>query len=53
MPANNLHFTMVGTALGTVKSETGIELNTATLEVNLNQPLTPIEKTLSNCVLGS
>lgn len=52
-PANNLNFTIIGQALATVKSEDGIALDTATLKASPGQKLSPIEKTLSNCILGS
>lgn len=53
IPANNLNVTIVAQALATNKSVKGISLDTSTLEIKEDQMLSPIEKTLSNCVLGS
>lgn len=53
MPANNLNVTIVGQALATNKSVKGISLDTTTLEAKEGTMLSPLEKTLSNCVLGS
>jgi len=53
MPANNVNFSIIGQALALNKTETGIALNTDTLAAVSGQPLSPIEKTVSNCVLGS
>jgi len=53
MPANNLNFAVIGQALATGKSEKGYALDTTTLKAAANQDLSPLEKTLSNCVLGS
>lgn len=53
MPLNNLNFSIIGQALATSATEIGISLNTTTLEATKGQNISPLEKTLSNCVLGS
>jgi len=53
MPANNVNFSIIGQALALNKTELGITLNTDTLATLSGQLISPIEKTLSNCVLGS
>jgi len=53
MPLNNLNLSIIGTALATNKSEIGVLLNTTTLEAAKFKSISPLEKTLSNCVLGS
>jgi len=52
-PLNNLNLSIIGTALATNKSEVGVLLNTTTLEAAKFKSISPLEKTLSNCVLGS
>lgn len=53
MPANNLNLSVIGQALATEKSVKGYSLDTTTLKASANKDLSPLEKTLSNCVLGS
>lgn len=53
MPVNNLNFTVNGMALATSKTETGVSLDQTTLKSSPGQQMSPMEKTLTNCVLGS
>lgn len=53
MPANNLNLSVIGQALATEKTLKGYSLDTTTLKASPDRDLSPLEKTLSNCVLGS
>lgn len=53
MPTNNLNFSVIGSALATSKTVKGYALDTTTLKATADQNLSPLEKTKSNCVLGS
>jgi hypothetical protein len=53
MPANNLNYSVIMPALATSKTVKGHALDTTTLKATPDQDLSPLEKTKSNCVLGS
>lgn len=53
MPANTLNFSVIGDALANKKSVKGQALDTTTLKATKDQNLSPLEKTLTNCILGS
>lgn len=53
LPANNLNTSAILTPNSTTNSETGVLLNTNTLAIETGQMVSPLYKTMSNCVMGS